>query len=140
MTSLVEKLQISSLILKNTIQKMNQEETSELLLSAADHIMDLENEVARLQSIIDGIWPGTPEADLNELCEHVTKTAPEGYISEGEFDLLFSRLDYRILFSQLAKRMRNVTMHGGKSYSVCDIEDLRAVLEQHLYEKLTGKE
>jgi hypothetical protein len=110
---------------------------SQLMIDAAEHVMELEDTVCYLRSVIRGEWAGTPESDLNEAWERATVGVE---LSDPQFDLLFSRLDDRVLFSQLAKRMRSVTMDGGASYSVDGIEDLRAVMEQHLYEHLTGKE
>ena len=115
----------------------------ELLEDAAETIMNLENEVARLRSILDGTWSGSAECDLKDaLFLRITDAIRPP--TDEEFDQLFKRLDDRILFKFLAQYTCSINTHrNGVGYSINpddSLNDFRAVVEQELYERLTGRE
>jgi hypothetical protein len=68
--STIELLQIRA------IQKTCDRLDSVLMLSAAEDIMELEDTIAYLRSVIEGYWPGSPECDLNETWNRATAGNP----------------------------------------------------------------
>lgn len=146
--TIIEKLLNRAHIRKNATGRKSVENNEpdrlvKLLEDAAETIMNLENEVAQLRSILDGTWPGSAEYDVNDALKlRMTDAIPP--ITDKQFDQLFKRLDDRILFKFLTHYTRSINTHrNGVGYSINpddSLNDFRAVVEQELYERLTGRE
>ena len=146
--TIIEKLLNRAHIRKNANDRKSVAEGEpdrlvDLLEDAAETIMNLENKVAQLRSILDGTWPGSAESDLNDaLFLRVTDSIHPP--TDEEFDRLFKRLDDRILFKFLAHYTRSIQTHRhGVGYAINpndSLNDFRAVVQQELYERLTGRE
>jgi nitrogen fixation/metabolism regulation signal transduction histidine kinase len=52
----------------------------------------------------------------------------------------FDSLSAEDLLNQLGKRLRRVTVRNGTGYIIDNVSDLKAVVEQELYEEMTGRE
>jgi hypothetical protein len=61
-------------------------------------------------------------------------------MTDKEFDEFFDSLSAEDLLNQLGKRLRRVTVRNGTGYIIDDVSDLKAVVEQELYEEMTGRE
>lgn len=61
-------------------------------------------------------------------------------MTDPEFDEYFLNLGYRDLFFKLGTMVSSVQLKNGQSYAISSPSDLRAVVEQELYEMMTGRE
>lgn len=61
-------------------------------------------------------------------------------MTDSEFDNFFKSLTDAQILKHLEDMIRGVTTENGERYSICAIGDLRAVVEQELYQKMTGRE
>ena len=143
----IEKLLNRAYIRRNatdrkSVAECDTDRLADLLEDAAGELMALENEVSHLRAIINGTWPGNPEADLNDyLFGIITDTiAP---LTDEQFDKLFARFNDRLIFKLLSKYTMSIQTTSGHNYAIGTTDPvghMRAVLEQELYERLTGRE
>lgn len=61
-------------------------------------------------------------------------------MTDKEFQLKFDVMTFDQKFKWLGEKTRSITMKKGQSYNIQSIEDLIAVIEQEMYEELTGRQ
>lgn len=130
--TIIQKLRIRAEIRRNatsrkSVQENQPDRLADLLEEAADKISDLE---CRLTSA----WVE------DEIETHISSIIRGGQrLSDQQFDRLFDKLNDQMILNQLGKYVRSVDTTNGNGYAITCTDDLRAVVEQELYERLTGK-
>jgi hypothetical protein len=61
-------------------------------------------------------------------------------MTDQEFDLFFSQKNDCDIMQFLGANTNSVTLRNGKEYHIDCYDDLVAVVEQEMYERLTGRE
>lgn len=61
-------------------------------------------------------------------------------MTDPEFDVYFSGFDDKEILCKLGKYVSSVQLKNGNSYTINCTDDLWAVVEQELYEMMTGRE
>lgn len=127
---------------RKSVENNEPDRLADLLELAAADIAELEDRVAYLNSMLEGTWPSSVENELNELLTaRILEQIPP--MTDEAFDKLFSRVSDRVKFKVLAKYVRSIQTRSGHSYAISEddsLGDLRAVVEQELYERLTDRE
>lgn len=74
------------------------------------------------------------------MCDRDPPTQGEANVTDAEFDTHFAQYDALAILTQLGKMTRSVQLHNGTGYAISDTSDLIAVVEQELYQQMTGRE
>lgn len=61
-------------------------------------------------------------------------------MTDEEFDEHFAALTHTQILEWLGKHVKYVTVKRGENYYIENVDDLKAVVEQEMYESLTGRE
>lgn len=62
-------------------------------------------------------------------------------MTDEEFDKYFAAVDNaEFILDKLAKMTNTIILNNGTSYHIDNISDVRAVVEQELYQQMTGRE
>jgi len=61
-------------------------------------------------------------------------------MTDQEFDEFFAKLSLEDLFYKLGTMVSSVQLKNGRSYAISRGDDLKAVVDQELYEIMTGRE
>lgn len=62
-------------------------------------------------------------------------------ITDEEFDLFFKNLTGNDILEHLGKMVGSIKIRGsGAAYTCYNVDDVKAVVEQELYQKMTGRE
>lgn len=127
---------------RKSVENNEPDRLADLLELAATDIMELEDKVAYLNASLKGTWPGSVEDNLNELLTaRIMDQIPP--ITDEHFDKLYSTIDDRLMLKILARYTRSIQMTSGSNYAISETDslgDIRAVIQQELYERLTDRE
>lgn len=58
---------------------------------------------------------------------------------EAKFDSIFNSMSSDIKLDWLGENLKSAVVKNGQSYKINSKDDLNAMIEQELYEKLTGR-
>jgi hypothetical protein len=61
-------------------------------------------------------------------------------MTDEEFDQYFSNLTLQDKYDWLGKHVRTIMVHRGVHYHIDNVSDIDSVIEQELYEHLTGRQ